>query len=223
MDRVNVYSYPDEDDYVTGRRLVGHFDLDKAERWTDSDYNGNGSGGVGRGTAVIRTSQGRWVLQRWTNWQNETSQHEYITDSEARDWLLRNHEDDAVKKYFGEIPEEEDRRPGRPSIGGYVHVPLGDLVGQVDTYASETGQSRAEAIRTLLTEALSSVWPYTVTSIDISNRVRGIDSRHASLGAAVKALREAQDYDYDSQEHGLPSCLPRVEHDGRPVDVEEYA
>jgi hypothetical protein len=28
--------------------------------------------------------------------------------------------------------------------------------------------------------------------------------------------------DHDSQQHGLPSCHPRVQHDGRPVDVEAY-
>ena len=149
--------------------------------------------------------------------------YQFMADTDARDWLLRNHEDAAVGKYFGDIPEEEDRRPGRPPIGGYVHVPLGDLVAQVDTYASETGQSRAEAIRALLAEALTGARPYTLTCRDISTNVREIDSRYASLGAAVEALREMQADDYDNQQHGLPSCNPRVEQDGRPVDVEEYA
>ena|SRR6185437_4628557 len=60
--------------------------------------------------------------------------------------------------------------------------------------------------------------PYTVTIRDIQTGVREVNSRHSSLGAAVEALRKEQAY--DNENNGLPSWQPRVEHDGRPVDVE---
>lgn len=157
MTRINVYDYPAADDYLSdGPTFAGWFDVSKAERWDDADYNGNGNGGTGRGQAVIRTSQGRWVLQHWTRWQGESGRHEYITDEQARDWLLRNNEDEAVAKYFGQIAEEEDRRPGRPAIGGAVHVRLGDdLLAMVEDYASRRSIGQAEAIRRLVTDAVT--------------------------------------------------------------------
>lgn len=154
MSRINVYDYPAYEGDVT---RVGHFESSKARRWDDADYNGDGSGGTGRGQAVWRTSGGKWVLQHWTRWQNEPGRHEYISEDEAREWLLANDCDDAVKDYLGEVAEEEDRRPGRPAIGDAINVRLGgDLLSQVDAYAGEHGYKRAEAIRVLLSEAMSS-------------------------------------------------------------------
>ncbi len=137
-------------------RLLGWFDAAKAERWTDADYSGNGSGGTGRGQAINRTAGGKWILENWTIWQGESSTYAYITPGEAHDWLLRNHEDGAAAKYFGEIAGEEDRRPGRPEVGGAVHVRLGELLGRVDAFAAEHGDiTRAGAIRELLLAGLS--------------------------------------------------------------------
>lgn len=154
MSRVNVYSYPDESDYLGEPRLAGHFDISKAVQWSDADHNGNGSGGTGRGQAVLRTSGGRWVLCNWTRWQDESDTFRYITETEAHDWLLRNHEDAAVADHFGEIPEEEDRRPGRPPIGEAINVRLGALLTQVDGFAATQGVNRAEAIRHLVEAGL---------------------------------------------------------------------
>lgn len=217
MTRINVYSHNDEWDYEGTRTLEGWFDSAKAEGWTDRDYNGNGSGGTGRGQAVYRTAQGRWVLQNWSNWQNEANRCEFIEPDQAREWLLRNDEDAVVAKHFGEI--EEERGPGRPKIGGKALISIGDdLLSEVDAYAKEDGTSRAEVVRKALGEFLAGARPYTVTVLDLATRVREISSRHASLGAAVEALREREAY--DSEDNGLPSFQPRVEHDGRPVDVE---
>lgn len=41
------------------------------------------------------------------------------------------------------------RGPGRPAIGGAVHVRLGDTVERVDRFAAEHRISRAEAVRRL--------------------------------------------------------------------------
>lgn len=150
MDRTNIFA--DHDD----RRIIGWFDWDVIQgRWSDRDYNGNGSGGAGRGEEVILTAGGKWVMNHWTNWQGESSTRVYITADDARDWLLRNDEDSAVEEHFGEIPGEEDRRPGRPEIGEPVGVRLGDLLGAVDAYASAKGVKRAEAIRQLVSTGLA--------------------------------------------------------------------
>ena len=137
MNRTNVYA---------SAELAGWFDYDKAERWSDEDYNHNGSGGTGRGQAVIRTAQGRWILQHWTLWQDEDSRHEYITDEAAREWLLRNDEDAAVAKYFGEI--EEERGPGRPKVGEQVCFTVSpEDLALIDNMAKQGGKGRSEVLR----------------------------------------------------------------------------
>jgi hypothetical protein len=82
--------------------------------------------------------------------------YEYISDQAAREWLLGNGFDDAAAEYFGPVPEEEDRRPGRPVIGTPVNIRLGDdLLAMVDTYAAQRSISRAEAIRRLTQDAVT--------------------------------------------------------------------
>jgi hypothetical protein len=156
MSRINVYAPVDESDWMNddGPQLVGHFESTKAEQWSDADYNGNGSRGTGRGTALLRTAGGKWVLAHWTRWQGESDTYAYIEDDAAKEWLLRYHEDEAITKYFGGIPEEEDRRPGRPAIGEPINVRLGNLLGRVDAFAADSGVSRADAIRELVMNGL---------------------------------------------------------------------
>jgi hypothetical protein len=125
----------------------GRFNYAKASRWSDEDYNGNGSGGTGRGQAVLLTAGDRWVLENWTRWQGETSTYQWITPEKAREWLLLNSYDDAAEELLGPQPEEEDKRPGRPGIGTPVQVRLGDTLPLVDQYAQEDGVSRAEWVR----------------------------------------------------------------------------
>lgn len=91
----------------------------------------------------------------------------------------------------------------------------------LDSFADEHGLGYEDAVVRLLGEALAVHRPFTVTGLDVSTRLRETWSRHASLGAAVDALREAQRDDHAAQH--LPSTEPRVEHDGRPVDVERPA
>jgi hypothetical protein len=222
MSRANIYRYPTGYGQQHEPVLEGWFDPAKARQWSDTDYNGNGSGGTGRGQAVFRTSGGKWVLCNWTRWQDENGTFEYASDDEAREWLLRNHEDEAVAEFFGEMPEEEDRRSGRPAIGGAVHIRLGDLQEQVDAYAAERDLGRAGAVRALLAEALAASRPYAISYRDSATGLRETDpERYATLGAAVEALRQWQAEDRErQQERGLPSWSPQVERDGRPVDVE---
>lgn len=134
-----------------GPAVIGWFDSDKAEWWDDADHNGNGSGGAGRGEGIWRTKAGKWVFCRWSNWQGEKTVCTYMDTDAAREWLLKNEFDATVETYFGEVAEEEDRRPGRPEIGGRVTLSLGpDLVAAVDTLAAQAGVKRAEMIRQML-------------------------------------------------------------------------
>jgi hypothetical protein len=159
VSRINIYEQIDYDaDWTRSDEkpaLLGWFESTKADRWSDRDYNGNGSGGTGRGQAVWHTAQGKWVLENWTAWQNESNTYAYITADEAREWLLRNDEDEAVKANFGEVAEEEDRRPGRPAVGDAINFRPGDeRLVKIDAYAQARNLSRAEAMRRLLDDAL---------------------------------------------------------------------
>lgn len=131
---------------------AGHFDWAKASRWSDRDVNGNGSGGAGRGEAVMLTAGGQWALEHWTIWQGQVNTYQWITPDEAHAWLLRNRDTEAVDEHFGDQPDEVDLG-GRPPIGKPVLVRLGDQAGKVEAYAARHGLSRAEAVRRLLQSA----------------------------------------------------------------------
>jgi len=242
MERINVYRRYSEDDYYQesqaaysmGREfrpaLEGWFDYDAAVKFAEeTDWDGSNHISVNTGSqwdheTLLRTAGGRWVLRTHSNRQGVMDGYQFVSDEIAKDWLLRNHADDIVEHYFGEV--EQERGPGRPAIGEPVHVRLGDLVNQVDAYASENGlDSRAEAIRVLLGVALTADRPYTVTRRDAATGLREqYGPGHATLGAAVNAYRYLVAGDYEAQqERGMPSCQPRVEHDGRPVDIEAFA
>lgn len=154
--RINVYrTIGDEYDvYNQERVLDGWYESTKAHKWSDVDYNGNGSHGTGRGEAIVRTAGGRWVLETWTRWQDEENDHRFVDDATAKDWLLRNEYDDAVEEFFGEL--EEETGPGRPEIGPAFTVRLpADLTAQLDERAKADGASRAELIRQAVTQMIN--------------------------------------------------------------------
>lgn len=166
MARTNVYIYPNIDDDFgawaesEGRPvLAGHFDLDKAERfkedteWDGSNHRSLATGIWYRHEALYRTAGGRWVKNWWSQWQGETETWTFVTDKDAEQWLLLNGHDEAVERFFGEIPEEVG--PGRPEIGPPVNVRLGEHLTGVDAYAKEFGISRAEAVRRLVAAGLA--------------------------------------------------------------------
>ena len=135
---------------------AGHFTRETASRWDDRDpVTGNGAAGTGRGEAVLRTASGRWIHERWTDWGGEESAYAYITAGAAHEWLLDGGHDAAAAEYFGAVPEEEDRRGGRPEIGNRVNVFLGDLLPAVDAAALASGESRSGAVRRLLAAGLA--------------------------------------------------------------------
>lgn len=153
MNRINVFEHPPAGDFSEAK-LVGHFDFDKAEEWSDRDHDNNGSGGTGRGQAVIRTAGGLWVLRRWTIWQDQTDGFEFISDDQAQEWLLRNNFDDAVTEYFGEI--EEERGPGRSRIGDRLTVRFPpDVRAKIKAYAGEHNTSESGAVRDIVANVLT--------------------------------------------------------------------
>lgn len=151
---------PYGNDRYQPRRRAGFFNPESATYWHGDKqvFDGANLADVNtrdqnRGQGMFRTAQGRWVLTTWSNWQGETDTYSYATDNDARDWLLFNDYEDAVREHFGE-PEDE-RGPGRPEIGGTAQLRLGTaLLERVDKYAAAQGMSRAAAARTLITAAL---------------------------------------------------------------------
>lgn len=166
MTRINVYSkagLSDFDGYGLKPELLGWFDPAKSEGFEqDEKWDGSNMVGVMSGSQWIdehlyRTKGGRWVRNHdATRYCNGPDTYEFLTDEQAKDWLLRsgNH-DDAVERLFGEI--EDEKGPGRPEIGTPVQVRLGDLLGAVDAYAAECGIKRAEAVRRLVAARLATL------------------------------------------------------------------
>lgn len=140
-------------------RVAGWFDIDKATAYEeDTEWDGNNRISKATGSPwdhqiLYRTAKGRWVLHCWSQWQGSTPSYEFVTDEVAREWLIAQNEDAAVEEHFGEL--EEERGPGRPEVGGAVHLRLGDLLPKLDARAKEMGVARAEAARRLLAEALA--------------------------------------------------------------------
>lgn len=141
------------------KELVGWFDDEKAERFAEDRW-WNGSNWISRATgsqwhheALYRTAGGRWVLHFWSQYQGVPERYEFISDTKAREWLLKNGHDEAVERFFG--PVEEERGPGRPEIGPAIQIRLPeDMLAQIDQQAKELGISRAERIRQLLAQAM---------------------------------------------------------------------
>lgn len=159
MARINIYEIDELDGTKT---LVGWFDPRRAERFDqDRRWDGNNMIGVITGSQWVdeylyRTAGGRWVVNNDAHrYCNGPDVYEFITDEQARDWLLRSEcNDDVIEKYFGEL--EDERGPGRPEIGQEVKVRLGDdQRTQVDELAVAAGVTRAEQLRRLIDAGLS--------------------------------------------------------------------
>lgn len=156
MARINI---TETDEYTGSIKVIGHFDYDKTERF-EEDTRWDGSNHVSLATndkfehqQLLRTAGGRWVLNRWSQWEGRPDIYEFVTDDQARDWLISQSRDKAVEKYFGEI--EDEKGPGRPEVGPATNVRLGEeLTAKVDA-ARTDGESRAAAIRRLLAHALA--------------------------------------------------------------------
>lgn len=166
MSRINVYSYPDTDDFAAiqdGPVLEGWFDPDKATAIRENtEWDGNNHRSVHTGSQwdhelLYRTAKGRWVLNRWSNRQGSTETYEFLTDEDARQWLIKNNSDDEVATYFSALDEESGPNlGGRPEIGPAIQIRLpADRIVAVDKVAADQGVSRAEMIRRLVDTGLA--------------------------------------------------------------------
>ena len=117
-ERIYVTESADDSEYYdlnsNPQRRVGWFSVGSAEYWHGDKevFDGANLADVNtrdqhRGQGLYRTKGGRWVLSTWSSWQGETSTYNYTSPEDAREWLIFNGYDDAVRKYFGEIPEEQ--------------------------------------------------------------------------------------------------------------------
>lgn len=154
MSRVNVTAQ-----YLDGSSYTGWFDPEKAGCFPESIYwDGNNRRGKmshlqAGSQCLYRTAGGRWVCHHDGHREfNGPVYYEFITDEQAREWLIENGDDEAVTQYFGELPEESG--PGRPEIGGKVLLRLGEMLPRVDEWAAAKDVSRAEAVRRLLSAAM---------------------------------------------------------------------
>jgi hypothetical protein len=106
-DRMNVYTEDGE--------LAGWFDRDKATAYRENSYwDGRNTVGVESRVDIkfvwvglYRTAGGRWVLrENYHRYMDGGASSTFITDEEARIWLLRNEKHNALQKHFGPIEDE---------------------------------------------------------------------------------------------------------------------
>lgn len=164
MARTNVYEINEHGE----RTLAGWFDPMKCESFTEGHrWDGNNNIGVISGADVrfvdetlYRTPGGRWVRNSdRSRYHNGADVYQFLTDDEARDWLLRSEDnDEAIERFFGDQGDEAGPAPiGRPSMGDApvvtVKIPA-DLLARIDAAADDAGVARAEWIRRACAAAL---------------------------------------------------------------------
>ncbi|MFE5582576.1 CopG family transcriptional regulator [Kitasatospora sp. NPDC056531] len=157
MKRINVYN---RDTYSDDQgKLVGWFDRDSCTEAIDEDrqWDGNNHRGVMSGLQVgyeelLRTSRGRWVRHYDSRSEfNGPEYYEYLTDEQAKEWLVRNNTDkstDVLERYFGALEEEAGPAVGRPAVGPQIAVAYPEeLLERIDAAAKAAGVSRAQWLR----------------------------------------------------------------------------
>lgn len=138
--------------------------ITEGSRWDGNNHIGVCSGLQTSRAVLYLTGAGRWIENRdATHEFGGSDSYRFLSSQAAQEWLIRSADADrggqaaqeALEKYFGEIPEESG--PGRPEIGGAVHVRLGDELARVDAWAAKEGIKRAEAVRRLVSAGLAAV------------------------------------------------------------------
>lgn len=148
MTRINVS--------IPGAPRPGWFDLSKAERFEEATrWDGQNSVSVVapkfHHEALYRTKGGRWVLNRWSQWQGSEDVYRFISDEQAKTWLIRNERDEDVKRFFGEL--EPERGPGRPAIGDPLLIRLEPAQRAKLESLARPGEALAAVVRRLIDQA----------------------------------------------------------------------
>lgn len=166
MNRITIY---DTDDESGERYRVGHFDLDAAEHILEEDTRWNGQNMVGKLSGMqtnraqlYRTAGGRWVEHADHSLEfNGPNIWRFLTDEQARDWMLKSGGSDAEKAletWFPDTPDESGPGPqgGRPKIGPAINVAYQpDLLKRIDAAARRAGMPRAEWLRQVAEQAVT--------------------------------------------------------------------
>lgn len=169
MPRITIHDHrhrhrPGDDlDQPAPARVAGWFDPDKATAYEEQLGGDDGrlslaTGKVGHHEELYRTSSGKWVLCSWSRYAGTTARYEYLAPDHARDWLLSQGHDAAVREHFAGLPEEGTA--GRPSIGPKREVRLPrEQWEQIDAYAKVKGMSSAAALREVIALGLDAINP----------------------------------------------------------------
>lgn len=166
MTRINIY---DRTEYSDGG-LLGWFTLEACTERIDEDtaWDGNNHRGVLSGLQcgseeLLRTKQGRWVRHYdSTREYNGPEYHEFLTDAQARAWLLKNNTEESeaiIERYFGEVEEETGPSAGgRPKVGPTINVAYpAELLEKIDEAAAQADLSRAAWLRKVAENAVTAV------------------------------------------------------------------
>lgn len=161
MTRINVYSRSDSTD-PEPPVLEGWFDPDAADAYAEAEeWDGNNMvsvvGGRYEHEQLYRTAGGRWVLNHWSQWEGRGETYHFVTDQEARDWLLRCNYDSADIERITGAEVAAERGPGQPQIGTQVKATISDEhLALIDAMVQRgEARTRSEAVRQLLARALA--------------------------------------------------------------------
>lgn len=117
-------------------------------RWNGHSNIGLNSGSEWIDETLWLTPAGRWILNRdETRYHAGPDHYAYITDDQARDWLIRSEiNEEAITEHFGPLPDEPDDEMTGAEISAYRHL-LGlsapELAGLLDN--AETSIRKREA------------------------------------------------------------------------------
>ncbi|MGW7504415.1 hypothetical protein ACWGIR_23180 [Streptomyces albidoflavus] len=163
MNRVTIYS---TEPGAEGKRL-GWFDLDAAQvvqvegtHWNGSSLRGVLSGLETETAALYRTKGGRWAENVDSRREDGSDQWRFLTDDQAREWIMScgaDNAEDTLAIWFPETPDEAGPGPqgGRPPIGPAINVAYPqDLLNRVEAAAKREKLSRAEWLRRAAEKAL---------------------------------------------------------------------
>lgn len=163
MTRINVYDRSEEQ-----AGLLGWFNRDTCtetvsenKRWDGENHRGVMSGMQIGYEELLRTARGRWVRHYDGHSEfNGPEFYEFLTDDEAKQWLIRDNgseSNEVLERYFGE-PEEETgpSKGGRPAVGLPISMAFSkDLLARIDAAAKRSGLSRAAWLRQIAAAAVS--------------------------------------------------------------------
>ncbi|MFI5687927.1 CopG family transcriptional regulator [Streptomyces sp. NPDC051636] len=139
--------------------------ISEGRRWDGNNWIGVCSGLQIDQAVLYLTKGGRWIENvDATNEFNGSDSYRFLTDEQAREWLIKaadagrdtEEAEEALEKYFPDTPDESvPSLGGRPPVGPKVEVRLDlDTLARVDERAEREGVKRAEMLRRLIVSAL---------------------------------------------------------------------